>query len=214
MIKIQTFTFNMLQENCYVAYDETREAAVIDCGAFYAHEKEALASFIEQRGLKPRHLLATHGHLDHCFGNAFILARYGLKVEVMGQDDFLVADFGLQARSVFGFNFDDAEAPVGRFLADGDVVSWGSHSLAVLSTPGHTPGSALFYCKEERVVFTGDTLFRQSIGRTDFERGSYEDMAKSLANVVKQLPAETVVYPGHGPQTTIGLELRQNPYLR
>ena len=99
------------------------------------------------------------------------------------------------------------------FTAD-EVISFGTHQLQILRTPGHTPGGVTFYCAQEKAAFTGDTLFRMSIGRTDFERGSYEDILKSLGKVLAQLPADTTVYPGHGPVTTISDELSYNPYLK
>ena len=103
---------------------------------------------------------------------------------------------------------------MGHYLTDADVIQFGTHRLQILHTPGHTPGGIVFYCEEERTAFSGDTLFRMSIGRTDFERGSYEEMLSSLHNVVAHLPADTTVYPGHGPQTTIAEELRYNPYFK
>lgn len=103
--------------------------------------------------------------------------------------------------------------PVGRYLSESDVITFGTHRLTILHTPGHTPGGIIFYCEAEQTAFSGDTLFRMSIGRTDFERGSYQQMMTSLRDVVAKLPPETVIYPGHGPQTTIGEELRYNPYF-
>ena len=108
----------------------------------------------------------------------------------------------------------DNQPPVGTLLSDGDIISFGQHQLLVLLTPGHSHGSCLFYCKEEGVVFSGDTLFRMSIGRTDFPEGSWQQMEQSLAKIAGTLPKDTVVYPGHGPQTTIADELQYNPYLR
>jgi glyoxylase-like metal-dependent hydrolase (beta-lactamase superfamily II) len=102
---------------------------------------------------------------------------------------------------------------VGRYFEPNEIIRFGNHSLQVLKTPGHSPGSVVFYCAEESTAFTGDTLFRMSVGRTDFEGGSYTDLMSSLANVLAKLPAETVILPGHGPQSTIGYELRYNPYL-
>ena len=102
---------------------------------------------------------------------------------------------------------------MGRFFSPDETIRFGHHSLQVLKTPGHSPGSVVFYCAEEHIAFTGDTLFRMSVGRTDFEGGSYEALMNSLANVLAKLPSETVILPGHGPQSTIADELRYNPYL-
>ncbi len=205
---------NPLQENCYVVSDETRECVIIDCGAYYEEEKDAIANYINQNQLKPVHLLATHGHLDHNFGNAFLFGRYGLKVEICAEDRQLVESLPEQASSLFGMEIDETQPETGHLLKDGDTVTFGNHALQVLQTPGHSHGSALFYCKEEQVAFTGDTLFRMSIGRTDFAEGSWTEMEHSLKNVVARLPKETIVLSGHGPKSTIADELIYNPYLR
>ena len=214
MLNIQRFVCNPLQENCYVVSDASHEAVIIDCGAFYNEEKRALADYIRTEDLKPVHLLATHGHLDHNFGNGYMLQQYGLKVEIHAEDQYLVESLAEQARFILGANIDVEEAPTGNLLHDGDTIHFGSHVLNVMHTPGHSHGCVLFYCKEENVVFTGDTLFRMSIGRTDFVEGSWADMEHSLQTVVAQLPPETVICAGHGPQSTMADELRYNPYLR
>jgi glyoxylase-like metal-dependent hydrolase (beta-lactamase superfamily II) len=214
MINIQRFEVNPLQENCYVVSDDSRECVIIDCGAYYDEESIAIDNYLRKQQLKPVHLLATHGHLDHNFGNAHLFKQYGLKVEVCAEDQQMVEHLPQQAASLFGMEISDDQPPVGTLLSDGDIISFGQHQLQVLLTPGHSHGSCLFYCKEEGVVFSGDTLFRMSIGRTDFPEGSWQQMEQSLAKIAATLPKETVVYPGHGPQTTIIDELQYNPYLR
>ena len=214
MIDVRTFQCNMLQENCYVVSDESREAVIIDCGAFFDEEKQAIASYIDSKQLTPVHLLCTHGHFDHNFGAAFVNERYGLKPELHADDEFLYNASCQQACEMLGANISFDMPPVGHHLTDGEIISFGSHSLKVLHTPGHSPGGIIFYCEEEKVVFTGDTLFRMSVGRTDLHRGSWGDLMNSLETVVALLPADTKVYCGHGPQTTIGDELRWNPFLK
>lgn len=205
---------NPLQENCYVVSDETKECVIIDCGAYYEEEKEALAAYITRNELTPVHLLATHGHLDHNFGNAFVYKTYGLKVEICAEDQRLAERLPQQASALFGMDITEEQPPTGRLLKHGDTISFGRHQLKVLQTPGHSHGSALFYCEEEHTVFTGDTLFRMSIGRTDFPESSWAEMEHSLRTVVTQLPPETTVLSGHGPQSTIADELNHNLYLR
>ena len=212
MIKIKTFVCNMLQENCYVMSDETNEAVIIDCGAFYPEEQQAIADYIEREQLTPVRLIATHGHFDHNFGNSFVWHRYGLKPEVTAEDLPLM-DIRRQMRSMMGMDYEIEQAPTGRLLNTKDDVTFGSHSLRVLPTPGHSRGSVTLYCEAEHVAFTGDTLFRMSIGRTDFEGGSWSEMCNSLKQVLAALPADTKVYPGHGPLTTIGEEVQYNPYM-
>lgn len=214
MINIQRFEVNPLQENCYVVSDDSRECVIIDCGAYYDEESIAIDNYLRKQQLKPVHLLATHGHLDHNFGNAHLFRQYDLKVEICAGDQQLVERLPQQAATLFGMEISDDQPSVGRLLSDGDSITFGQHTLQVIQTPGHSHGSCLFYCKEEGVVFSGDTLFRMSIGRTDFPEGSWQQMEQSLAKIAGTLPKDTVVYPGHGPQTTIADELQYNPYLR
>jgi len=213
MLNIRPFVCNMLQENCFIVNDETSEAVIIDCGAYFEDERQAIVSYIRNNHLKPRHLLCTHGHFDHCFGNDTIWHEFGLQPEVASEDEWLM-DISRQMHDMMGVDYPGEVPPIGRFLNKDDTITFGSHSLKVLPTPGHTPGGVCFYCQEEKVVFTGDTLFHQSIGRTDFDRGSWNQLMDSLKTVVAKLPADTTVYCGHGPKTTIGTELSCNPYLR
>lgn len=214
MFNIQRIECNPLQENCYVVSDETKECVIIDCGAYYEEEHEALQHYIDSNQLKPIHLLATHAHLDHNFGAVRLYHQYGLKVEICEEDKELLEHLPEQAKTLFGMTISEERPQVGRLLKDGDTITFGNHTLQVLQTPGHTHGSCLFYCEEEHTAFTGDTLFRMSIGRTDFAEGSWVEMDNSLKNVISKLPKETVVLSGHGPQSTIADELQYNPYLR
>jgi glyoxylase-like metal-dependent hydrolase (beta-lactamase superfamily II) len=214
MFQIKKMECNPLQENCYVVSDETKECVIIDCGAYYPEELKALDVYLRDQQLKPVHLLATHGHLDHNFGNVHLFHTYGLKVEICPEDQQLVEDLPEQAKNLFGMSLSEERPQVGRLLSDGDEITFGNHTLRVLHTPGHSHGSCLYYCAEEKTVFTGDTLFRMSIGRTDFPEGSWTEMENSLTNVVAKLPKETIVLAGHGPQSTIADELQYNLYLR
>ena len=214
MFNIQRIECNPLQENCYVVSDESKECVIIDCGAYYEEEHEALQHYIDSNQLKPIHLLATHAHLDHNFGAVRLCHQYGLKVEICEEDKELLEHLPEQAKTLFGMTISEERPQVGRLLKDGDTITFGSHTLQVLQTPGHTHGSCLFYCEEEHTAFTGDTLFRMSIGRTDFAEGSWAEMDNSLKNVISKLPKETIVLSGHGPQSTIADELQYNPYLR
>ena len=194
--------------------DESKECVIIDCGALYEEEFAALDSYVRNNQLKPVHLLATHAHLDHNFGVVRLYHQYGLKVAICEEDKELLEHLPEQAESIFGIKISEERPLVGRQLKEGDTITFGSHTLCVLQTPGHTHGSCLFYCAEEHTAFTGDTLFRMSIGRTDFAEGSWAEMEKSLQRIAAQLPPETVILSGHGPQSTIADELKYNPYLR
>ena len=213
MITVKTFCFNLLQENTYVVSDDTQECVIIDCGAYYQEERDALVNYINDNHLKPTHLLCTHGHFDHNFGINTVYETWGLKPEIASDDDWLISDLSGQFLAMAGVKLKWTYPEPGHYFDNNEVIRFGNHQLQILRTPGHTPGGVTFYCAEEGIAFTGDTLFRMSIGRTDFERGSYADILDSLKNVIAQLPADTKVYCGHGPQTTIGDELSYNPYI-
>ena len=211
-MKIESLVCNMLQENCYVVSDETKECVIIDCGAFYEEERRALVEYIRNNDLKPVHLLATHGHLDHNFGNDTIFKEFGLKPEIAQADEAWITNYKEQAMKLYGMTLEMEMPEVGHFLSDKEKIQFGNHTLEVMETPGHSPGSVVFYCKEENVLFTGDTLFQMTIGRTDLEGGSMMQIIQSL-RIIAQLPDNTKVYPGHGYTTTIGYELSRNPYM-
>lgn len=211
-MEIRKFVCNMLQENCYVVSDDTKECVIIDCGAYYPEERAALTRYIRDNGLQPRCLLATHGHLDHNFGNNTMAEEFGLKPVVSVADGSLMEHLGHQAETFYGMRLDYELPAVERFLEADESIRFGNHELKVLETPGHSPGSVTYYCEQEKVAFTGDTLFKNSIGRTDFKGGSMMQIIQSL-RMLAQLPDETAVMPGHGPQTTIAEELAHNPYM-
>lgn len=212
MLEIQRIVCNQLQENCYVVSDETRECVIIDCGAYDANERQAVTDYIRSHRLAPRHLLATHGHIDHNLGNDTIHREFGLSPEVHAADAEELRLLPQKAAELFGIRVDyDLPAPE-HLVTDGEEIRFGSHRMTVIHTPGHSPGSVFYHCPEEHAAFSGDTLFRHCIGRTDFEGGSMFQMIQSLRTVC-QLPDQTRIYPGHGGATTIGEELAENPYL-
>ncbi|WP_455128405.1 MBL fold metallo-hydrolase [Prevotella veroralis] len=212
MLKIQTFEVNPLHENCYVVSDDTKECVIIDCGAFTESEQEAIITYINKNGLKPVHNIGTHGHLDHHFGDAAILSAFNLLPEVSDGDEVLMQHSKEAALQMLGMDL-NIDLPAGELrLTENNTISFGSHTLRIIRTPGHSRGSVSFYCAEENVLFTGDTLFKGSIGRTDFPGGSMFQIISSLRELA-QLPDTTIVYPGHGPQTSIGFELAHNPYM-
>lgn len=212
MIEIKRFAVNMLQENCYVVSDETKECVIIDCGAFYDEDKEAIEIYIAENRLQPKHLLVTHGHLDHNFGNEFVFTTYGLQPEISERDEKMMQNAKGQAAQLYDMDLNVNMPEPGRLLDENATVTFGSHTFKVLETPGHSKGCLCFYCEKEKVLFSGDTLFRSSIGRTDLSGGSMMMIIQSL-RFLAQLPDEVVVYPGHGPETTIGNEVAHNPYM-
>lgn len=214
MLNIQKFVCNMFEENCYVVNDETGECVIIDCGAFYEEEKKAIADYIKDKKLTPKHLLCTHAHIDHNFGNQSVLYKFGLHPEACMKDKVLMDKLREQALTFIGLNYEENIPDVKRYFSDNETINFGNHSLKVISTPGHTPGSVFFYCEQESVAFSGDTLFQMSIGRTDFELGDYNEIVNSLRKIKTSLPPDTVILPGHGGKTTLKEEIKYNPYFK
>ncbi len=212
-MKIKTFEFNMFPVNCYVIWDETKEAAIIDPGCFYDEEKRKLKDFIVDKGLTVKHLLNTHLHLDHIFGNPFILNEFGLSAEAHQADEFWIEEAPKQSR-MFGFQLNEAPVPLGKYLSDGDKIEFGNTILEAIHVPGHSPGSLVYYSKKDNCFFSGDVLFQGSIGRADLAGGNFNDLINNITDRLFTLPDETVVYPGHGGPTTIGAEKRDNPFFR
>lgn len=213
MLNIRTFQVNMIGENCYIVSDETKEAVVVDCGAYSPAEEQRIAAYIEAEGLQVKHLLCTHGHFDHVFGNAFITRRYGVCPTLHQADEPLYKNMASQVRDFLGTSYTTTLPPVGHYVADGDEIRFGTHVLTVIHTPGHSPGGVEYYCREEAILFSGDSLFRCSIGRTDLPGGSHRTLTESLTDRILTLPDDVKVYPGHGPATTVGTEKQMNPYL-
>ena len=200
-----------LATNCYtVVNTATREAIIIDPAA----NAEFLLEMIKNQQYKLIKIFLTHGHFDHCIGNEWVNSTYGLSPEIGGDDVFLLNKMDEQVMMFFGVKSDIGCPRPSKTLKDGDTISFGTHQLLVMATPGHTPGGVVFYCEAEKVVFTGDTLFRMSMGRTDLEGGNWQDICQTLTKVIATLPHDTTAYCGHGPETTIGYEVRHNPCLR
>jgi len=213
MINIKRFAVNMTEENCYIVSDESKEAVIIDDGAFSTGEHQDIDLYIQKEGLKPTHVLCTHGHFDHTLGLAHVYETYGLKPEMQQADAELYINLSLQIKLITGFALDAPTAPLGNPLHEGDTITFGTHQLQVIETPGHTPGGVCFYCKEEDTLFSGDTLFQMSIGRTDFPGGNLESLLGNIQSKLLILPANTTIYPGHGNPTTIETEQKYNPFL-
>ena len=214
MLKIKSFEFNMFPVNCYVVWDdETLQAAVIDAGCYYKEEQQTLKKFITDNQLTVVHLLNTHLQSFYVFGNAFMLREFGLSTEASEKDAFLLPRIGEYCR-MFGFPLNEEPPAMGKSLADGDKVQIGQQELKVIAVPGHSPGGLVFYSESQRCIFSGDVLFRGSIGRADLEGGNFEQLRDSVMSRLLVLPDETVVYPGHGNTTTIGYEKMNNPFFR
>lgn len=211
-MQIKIFIFNPIQENTYLLWDETGECAVIDAGCLFSQEENALVDFMEKNNLILKRVLNTHLHFDHAFGNAFLAKKYGVLPEAYEADEFLIPSMKDTVKR-FGLNFEVIPQSLGKYLTDGEIVRFGNTELKVIHTPGHSPGGVCFYSEKDGVLFSGDTLFLESIGRTDLPGGSYETLIGSITKKLLSLPADTVVYPGHEDTTTIGHEKQFNPYF-
>lgn len=212
-MKIKRFEFNMFPVNCYVLSDETKEAVVIDAGCFYEEEKQTLKNYIISNGLNVKRLLCTHLHLDHILGNPFMLKEFGLKAEANQADEFWL-EYAPQQSRMFGFQLNEEAVPLGKYVCDGDIITFGNTQLEAIHVPGHSPGSIVYYCKEENCMFSGDVLFQGSIGRADLTGGNFDELREHICSRLFVLPNDTIVYPGHGNPTTIGIEKQDNPFFR
>lgn len=207
---IEHLVVGMLQTNCYIVADETSsEAIVIDPGG----EAKRIYSFLTSRGLKLKSILLTHGHFDHVLDSWNLKKLAGGEIYIHPLDEPLLHNriVGLGAvlmGKTITLNF-SPDKP----LKEGDVLALGDTKIHVLETPGHTPGHVSFYVPSKRLIFVGDTLFEGSIGRTDFPGGSYEQLISSVRTKIFPLGDDVIVYPGHGPTTTVGKERRTNPFF-
>lgn len=210
MLQLQSFVFNPLQENTYVLFDETKECVIIDPGCYEREEQYDLADFIETNQLKVVKLLNTHGHVDHVLGNAFVKETYKTKLYIHEQDAATLKAVKVYAPHYGFFQYQEAEPDI--YLKEGEPVTFGNQSLDILFVPGHAPGHIAFYHAASKTLIGGDVLFYNSIGRTDLPGGNYDTLINSIQQKFFTLPDEVTVYPGHGPETTIGYEKKTNPF--
>jgi glyoxylase-like metal-dependent hydrolase (beta-lactamase superfamily II) len=210
-MKIFKFVFSPIQVNTYVLADISGECAIIDCGCYDRNEFSGLVDLLVSNRLKPVLLLNTHCHLDHIFGNRFILDKYNLRPYSARLEEPNRKN-AVNHALMFGLSMDTPPEPAG-FIDDKEKITFGSTSLVALSVPGHTAGSLAYYCETDSCVFTGDALFAGSIGRSDLPGGNFGTLIKSIKSQLLTLPGETIVYSGHGPETTIKKETDTNQYL-
>jgi hydroxyacylglutathione hydrolase len=213
MLQIKSFTFNLFQENTYILYDEnTRDGCIIDAGNSESQEDAILFDFIEKQKLNIKRLLNTHAHIDHILGNKKVAERYNLKPE-LHESDLFTFENTKRNSLIFGFVLDDTPSPE-LSLKEGAVITISDNELEILFTPGHSKGSVSFYCRKQGFVISGDVIFNQSIGRTDLPGGNQQILLNSIAEKIYTLPPETVIYSGHGPETSVAYEMKHNPFIR
>lgn len=210
-MQIAIFTFNDFSENAYVLFDETKECVIFDPGCNTEEERKTLVDFIETNGLTPVKLVNTHCHIDHVLGNRFVSEKYNLPL-ISHEGEKTVLAMQSQISSMYGIAYNPSPE-ITEFLDEGDELVFGTSSLKVLFTPGHSPASISFYSADAGIVIAGDVLFKGSIGRTDLPGGDFDTLARSIREKLYTLPDATVVFNGHGPSTTIGEEKVSNPFV-
>jgi glyoxylase-like metal-dependent hydrolase (beta-lactamase superfamily II) len=211
MIQIKKFTFNPVQENTFVVFDETGECVIVDAGCYFENERLELDRFIAEKQLTPVHLINTHCHFDHIMGVTHCRNKYRINFEIHADEESLV-EGAAEHGDLFGIPMEPVDPPDAFFQED-DQINFGNSYLKVIEAPGHSPGGVTFYNPEQKILIAGDVLFYGSIGRTDLPGGSFEQLTRNIKSKLLTLPEETVVYCGHGPETTIGFEKKNNPFL-
>ena len=214
MLTVKRFIFNPIQENTYVVYNGKDACAIIDPGCYFDEERTALKEYIEQQGLTPKLLLNTHCHLDHIFGNKFVHETWHLPLWLHEKEQ-AVLEAAPQWGIDWGLPFENYRGEL-HFLTPGQSISLGGppeDDLHILFLPGHSPGSLGFYNKTQGLLIGGDVLFREGIGRTDFPGGDYDILMQTIHEQLWPLPDDTIVYPGHFENTTIGWEKNHNPFI-
>ncbi len=214
MLTIKTFTVNPLGENCHVVSSDNLEAAIIDCGAKEKSEFRKISEYIENQNLQVKYLLLTHGHFDHIFGLHFASEAYGLLPMMHPADTDWYNHTNEICMQVFGEGLRHPLPELGTPLSHEDTITLGTDVLTVIHTPGHTQGGVCFYSAPCKILFSGDTLFCNSIGRADLEGGNQAQLVHMIRERLLTLPEDVKVYPGHGGPTSIGFEKDCNYYLR
>ena len=211
-LRVHSITFNPFEENTYLLSGPSLETIIIDPGCFDQVERDELLRTIQDLDLKPVRLINTHCHIDHILGNAFVASTYSLGLEIH-QGELPVLQAGTAVAGMYGIPYNPSPLPQ-SYLNENDEIELDGIKLKVLFTPGHSPASICFYNEVDGWVVSGDVLFYESIGRTDLPGGNHEQLINSIHTHLFVLPNDTVVYPGHGPKTTIGYEKKYNPFLR
>ncbi len=212
MSTVKCFENNPYQENTYVLFDESGECAIIDPGMYTSAEQNIVVKFIKDNNLKPVLLLNTHCHIDHVLGNKFVFDQYGLKPQFhKGESEVLEAVIAYAP--AMGFRYEVSPSPE-VFLPETGSISFGKTTLQLIFAPGHSPAHLCFYDATTNLLIGGDVLFRGSIGRADLPGGNYNQLIKNIQEKLFTLPDDCTVYPGHGPETTIGFEKQHNPFFQ
>ena len=205
-MKIACYAAGSVGTNNYVISDDNGITAIIDCDGSPA----PLYQYVEQNHLKVTHILLTHGHFDHIMAAQAVKEKYNIPIYACRQEEEMLREPSINMTVHYG---QGCSIVPDVFLEDLDVIRLAGFSVQMIHTPGHTKGSCCYYLKDEGVLFSGDTVFYGSVGRTDFPGGSTAEIVRSLHKLVDSLPEETEVFPGHDASTTIGYEKRYNPFV-
>lgn len=211
-MKYKIFVNNPWQENTIVLYDETGEAAVVDCGCFSLEEEQRLKEFFLREKLTPVLLLNTHLHPDHVFGNNFMKACYGLDTKASREDEFLLEQ-AVEYAAMLGLRGTTPPPALGGYIKDGDSINFGRSELKVIAVTGHSPGGLCYYSDVDKLLIVGDVLFAGSVGRSDLPGGDGTVLISGIREKLMVLPEDVQVIAGHGPMTVIGEEKKYNPFL-
>lgn len=211
MLDVKAFTFNPVEENTYVLYNEQGQGCIIDPGCYFPKEQDELKTYIEKTGIQPVLLLNTHCHLDHVFGNKFVHDTWGLPLH-LHQNEKSLLDVAPEYGELWNLPFDNYQGPL-VYLKEKEKIRLGEDELEILFAPGHSPGHICFYYEKGGFLIGGDVLFYGSIGRTDLPGADFTTLINSIRTQLFTLPDETKVYSGHGPATTIGFEKKNNPFV-
>ncbi len=211
-MKIASFVMNAFQENTYILWDETKEAIIFDPGCNSLDEQKQILDFVSTKQLKLVKLINTHCHIDHVLGNRFISDKYNLPLEAH-EGEKVMLDNQPNVANMYGIPYDPSPE-ITTFLREGEYLEFGNSKLEMYYTPGHSPASLSFFHRESKQLIAGDVLFRDSIGRTDLPGGDFDTLISSIKTQLFPLGDDVIVYPGHGPSTTIGYEKQNNPFLK
>ncbi|MFP4448448.1 MAG: MBL fold metallo-hydrolase [Bacteroidales bacterium] len=211
MITIKTFVFNPFQENTYVISDDTGKCIVLDPGCYFENEQNDIRNYIKQNNLTPENIVYTHGHIDHVIGTNFLKNAFSLKA-IMHKEDIEILRSSSEFAESIGLDMDQPSDPE-SYITENERITIGNTHFNVYHAPGHSPGSIILHNAEEKILFSGDVLFRKGIGRSDLPGGDYDTLINSIKEKILNLDEDTTVYPGHGETTTIFGEKNQNPFL-
>jgi len=212
-MKYAKFTFNPFQENTFIIWDDSKECLIIDPGCYYPNEFEELDAFVTKENLVPKGILNTHCHIDHVLGVSQLMEQYDIPFIIHEKEQVNLDRLSMQAQ-MFGLPLRHATPEADQLISEGDAMAFGNTELAVLFVPGHSPGHLAFHHKDSSLLIGGDVLFRNSIGRTDLPGCNASDLISSIKTKLYTLPENTTVLPGHMENTTIGYEMKNNPFVK